>query len=126
MSDADGPAAGSPPPSPPWPDAGGRRRRPPGWLLVAAVAIASLVIAVVVSRDDSGSARGSAGGGDTSSGAGDELQGLRDDCGDGDLSACDELYWAAPADSEMRDFAITCGRRDPGGRHPGSCDEDLG
>ncbi|MCZ7531744.1 MAG: hypothetical protein M5U31_16275 [Acidimicrobiia bacterium] len=33
------------------------------------------------------------------------------DCDDGDMVACDDLYYASPVDSDYEDFGATCGDR---------------
>ena len=51
-----------------------------------------------------------------------ELDELWDKCEDGDMAACDDLYWGSTFGSEYEEFAATCGDRDPqatGGR----CDQ---
>ena len=43
------------------------------------------------------------------------LDALWDQCEAGDLTACDDLWWLSPPDSEYEAFADTCGRsREPG------------
>ena len=44
---------------------------------------------------------------------------LYNQCGDGDMAACDALYWEAAVDSELEEFAATCGGL--GGWVPGGC-----
>jgi len=39
------------------------------------------------------------------------LDGLWDGCADGDMAACDELWWMSPADTVYEEFGDTCGRR---------------
>lgn len=39
------------------------------------------------------------------------LSRLRDACGDGDMSACDDLYWSTPVGSDDEEFGATCGGR---------------
>ena len=41
--------------------------------------------------------------------SGAELERLRDDCGDGDMEACDDLYFLAPGGSDDEDYGSTCG-----------------
>lgn len=53
---------------------------------------------------------------------GDEI---RQACATGDLSSCDELYWATPEGSELEAFAMTCGGRSDD-EHPGTCEEAFG
>jgi hypothetical protein len=47
------------------------------------------------------------GGGDAT------LQGLADDCYNGDMQACDDLFMQSEADSELEDYGDTCGHRFP-------------
>jgi len=42
-----------------------------------------------------------------------ELDALAQDCYDGDMQACDDLYEEAPAGSEYRTFGDTCAGRQP-------------
>lgn len=51
-----------------------------------------------------------------------ELDRLWDACDDGDMGACDELWWLSPAGSEYESFADTCGNRSKGGYW---CDEET-
>jgi S1-C subfamily serine protease len=51
-----------------------------------------------------------------------ELDGLWDACEDGDLDACDELYWRSAVGSEYEDHGASCGRRGAGW---GSCADEL-
>jgi hypothetical protein len=51
---------------------------------------------------------------------------LRQACVDGDNAACDDLYYATPTGSAIEAVAKSCGYRDPGGTHTGSCEEELG
>lgn len=50
----------------------------------------------------------------------DELDELADECFDGDLGACDELYAESPVGSSYETYGITCG-----GRQPVSIADDL-
>lgn len=47
---------------------------------------------------------------------------LMDDCGAGDMAACDELYWESPYGSDEEAFAMTCGETLPS-QSGGSCVE---
>ncbi len=38
-----------------------------------------------------------------------ELDALASRCADGDGAACDDLYWQAPIDSAIEEWALTCG-----------------
>ena len=50
------------------------------------------------------------GGDDSTDDGGDEdLEGLRDDCADGDFVACDDLYFGAEVGSDLEEFGSTCG-----------------
>jgi S1-C subfamily serine protease len=51
-----------------------------------------------------------------------ELDGLWDACEDGDLEACNELYWRSPVGSEYEAYGATCGRSGTGW---GSCADEL-
>jgi hypothetical protein len=42
------------------------------------------------------------------------LNRLWTDCGEGDLAACDELFWTSPLGSEYETFGFTCGGRGRG------------
>ncbi|MGE3359210.1 MAG: hypothetical protein AB7O92_21505, partial [Acidimicrobiia bacterium] len=44
-------------------------------------------------------------------GGSNELSELRDDCADGDMEACDDLYYDSPVGSDDEAFGETCGRR---------------
>ncbi len=44
-----------------------------------------------------------------------QLDRLWDDCDDGDLEACDDLYFASPIGSQYEEFAETCGGQEPDG-----------
>lgn len=51
-----------------------------------------------------------------------ELDEVWDQCDEGDLGACDELYFSSPIDSGYEQFAVTCGDRNEE-ETPGSCDD---
>jgi TIR domain len=55
----------------------------------------------------------------------DEFAELREQCGAGDMSACDELFQESPVDSDDEFFGATCGRRTDGS-FPGDCEATLG
>jgi hypothetical protein len=75
--------------------------------MVAAIVVAVLVIAAV-------GAAITLGGDDEPSGTTRALRELSDRCEDGDLEACDELYFEAPEGSEAEELGSTCGgRTDP-------------
>ena len=42
-------------------------------------------------------------------------------CGDGDMEACDSLFWQSEVGSDDEEFASTCGGLDPAGSHAGNC-----
>ncbi|MGE3359209.1 MAG: hypothetical protein AB7O92_21500, partial [Acidimicrobiia bacterium] len=48
------------------------------------------------------------------------LSELRDDCADGDMEACDDLYYDSPVGSDDEAFGETCGRRHTN-IEPGTC-----
>jgi hypothetical protein len=55
---------------------------------------------------------GSDGSTDSSDGGGEgpeTLEDLRDECADGDLAACDDLYFSADLGSDLEEFGSTCG-----------------
>jgi hypothetical protein len=41
------------------------------------------------------------------------MTGLANDCYNGDMQACDDLFMQSPADSELEDYGDTCGHRFP-------------
>ncbi|MBK5222100.1 MAG: DUF2510 domain-containing protein [Acidimicrobiia bacterium] len=47
--------------------------------------------------------------GGSNSGDDAELGAMRDACGGGDMTACDDLYWATPVGSVDEEFGSTCG-----------------
>jgi hypothetical protein len=53
------------------------------------------------------------------------LDTLTTSCADGDLGACDDLYFDAPIDSNYESFGQSCGGRLPEGTG-GTCELDLG
>lgn len=53
------------------------------------------------------------------------LDALYDDCEDGDMAACDELYFASDVDSGYEAFGETCGDREDGST-AGFCDAPAG
>ena len=104
------PPSGRPPYGPPPygpPPYGGhpRRRSLPGfaWAIIALAALGLvgivLLVGFVVSRvglDQAGD---------------DELSRLYGACAEGDMGACDELFWRSPPGSEYEQFGATCGDR---------------
>jgi amino acid transporter len=52
---------------------------------------------------------------DTSYGDNAVLDALWDDCADGDMRACDDLYFDSPVGSEYEEFGDTCGHREAAG-----------
>jgi hypothetical protein len=53
----------------------------------------------------------------------DYLDELWDDCAFGDMSACDELYWDSPFDSDWEWFGATCGFVFDDDTYAGECAE---
>lgn len=51
---------------------------------------------------------------------------LQDDCRQGDMAACDELYDGTPVGSTLEEFAATCGNRFTHWDHAGACAEQGG
>ena len=51
------------------------------------------------------------------------LDALYDACADGDMTACDDLFWDSPIDSEYEDFGQTCGGLFTEADAPFSCAE---
>lgn len=49
----------------------------------------------------------------------EDLGALRERCADGDMVACDDLYFGSPIDSSEEAFGETCGDRNPPA--PGQC-----
>lgn len=47
-------------------------------------------------------------------------------CSEGDMVACDDLYWATDSGGELEAYAKTCGGRAPAGDVSGSCEETYG
>jgi len=90
---------------------------------LAAVVVAGLAVALFVGlgSDDDGDGGGS--GGDSSipaatsepGGLGDEpeLDEYAEECFDGDMEACDDLYWESPTDSAYELYGGTCAGRQP-------------
>ena len=54
------------------------------------------------------------------------LETYAEDCYDGDMAACDDLYWSTDIGSDLEEYAISCGGRLPDGFYGGSCEETLG
>jgi hypothetical protein len=54
------------------------------------------------------------------------LDALWDRCEDGSGSACDDLFWQSPIDSEYETFGNTCGRRFDEDDVPFSCADAIG
>lgn len=50
--------------------------------------------------------------GDSNGSENARLDALYDDCDDGDMEACDDLYWDSPVDSFYEEFGSTCGNRE--------------
>jgi serine/threonine-protein kinase PknK len=143
------PAQWGPAPPATWPPSGGGAWAPPrarsnrGPLVAAGVLglVALTALAAVLLFRDSDSGGGGGGGGagpDTSAapgGGGDlpeadspdglgtdlELNRLAEDCFDGDISACDDLYSQSPAASDYEDYGSTCAGR--AGPQLGSCSD---
>lgn len=119
-----------------------------GWLIAAAVlavatvGAAALVLAGQSGDDEGGEGSGFASGGDSSSGSSsvfgagsipvdeddDEydsyFHGLAEDCQDGDLASCDDLYYDTPVGSDYEYYAKTCGGRTSADYY-GNCAEDF-
>jgi hypothetical protein len=55
-----------------------------------------------------------------------ELDALWDRCDAGSGSACDELFWSSPIDSDYEDFGASCGNRFAASERPLSCEDELG
>jgi len=49
---------------------------------------------------------------------------LAQDCLDGDLAACDGLYWVTLVGSSLEEFGATCGHRVPDTSSAGRCSEE--
>lgn len=63
----------------------------------------------------------------SSSGSVDELEDLMDDCEDGDLAACDEVFAMTSVGSPAEDYGSTCGGRlDIEDEVSGSCEAQFG
>ena len=56
----------------------------------------------------------------------EQLDPLQAACGDGDMGACDDLWYGAPSGSTYEDFAETCGGLDPAGGHIQDCESQYG
>ena len=115
-------------PTPPW-GRGAATRRKGNTVAIVLAALAALVVAGVAvalfvglgSDEDDGDDGGS-GGGSSIPAASSEPEGLGDDpefdeyaeeCYDGDMEACDDLYWASPPDSAYELYGGTCAGRQP-------------
>jgi hypothetical protein len=54
------------------------------------------------------------------------LDALWDACEEGDGTACDDLFWQSPVDSEYEAFGNTCGERFSEADAPFSCADEIG
>ncbi len=74
-------------------------------------------------EDDGGTGGGA--GGDESMSYGDDpvLDALYDSCAEGDMAACDDLFWDSPLGSEYEAFGNTCGELFSEDEVPFSCAE---
>jgi hypothetical protein len=98
------------------------------WILLAVIAllvIGGIVLAVVVVRNI-GNVVDQIDDFEIADTYGDDpvLDSLWDACADGDLEACDTLYFDSPVDSEYEHFGSTCG--DTTEERSGSCAASLG
>ena len=55
-----------------------------------------------------------------------ELAGLAQSCSDGDMAACDDLWYGTDSGGVLEAYAETCGGREPAGGVFGSCEEQFG
>ena len=51
---------------------------------------------------------------------------LQEDCRQGEMWACDELYHGTEMDSALEEFGATCGNRAPDWQYAGRCEEQFG
>ncbi len=70
----------------------------------AVVAVAALILAAC---------SGEPSGDDPIDASDPELQPLVDDCSEGDMEACDELYFSSEVGSAEEEYGDTCGGRQP-------------
>ena len=130
------PTTAAPPPylpPTPVPDGGGtrdnRRGLVIGGAILAAVAVAVIALLVFGSGDDGNEpvADRADTTTTTTTAANDgpeSLEDLRAACADGDLTACDDLYYAADPGSDLKSFGSTCGgTADP---QEGACEATNG
>ena len=129
------PAAGGygPPPGAPWVTTQGGPGGPPPRrsgngmviaLVVGVLAVVGIGVALFFGlRDGTGGATSEAPTGQSSdglpppTGLGDDpaMDALAQDCFDGDMQACDDLFMQSPAGSEYEDYGDTCAGRQPDG-----------
>jgi hypothetical protein len=113
----------------------GRRRLIIGGAILAVAALAVIAFLALGGDDDEPTdplANGSVpttedtGGddGDGGDGGGESLEDLRDACASGDFAACDSLYFAAEAGSDLEGFGSTCGGTAP--PQSGACEVTNG
>ncbi len=93
----------------------GRRRRT--WLVVGTITIVLAFVAVVVLRVSLGAGSPSPPG---YLGSDSRLDGLAQSCYEGNLQACDDLYYESAVGSAYEDYGATCGGR-YGNRPDGGC-----
>jgi hypothetical protein len=99
-----------PPPAPP-------RRSPKGLGGIIALAVASVLLvggmAVFLVATQDGTEQGDVTFDDDVDDDREDadLRALHDACDDGDMAACDELYFEAPIGSDEEEFGSTCGGR---------------
>ncbi len=55
-----------------------------------------------------------------------ELAGLAQSCSDGDMAACDDLWFGTDSGGVLEAYAETCGGREPAGGVFGSCESQFG
>ena len=106
----------------------GKRGLVIGGAILAAVALAVIAFLALSGDDDEPNQPVADSDATTTTEASDEgtgsLEDLKDACADGDLSACDDLYYSADLGSDLETFGSTCG--DTAEPQEGSCEATNG
>lgn len=78
----------------------------PGETTLPSISVPDVTVTVPdIGSDEAGPPEPPPGGGDAT------LTGLADDCYNGDMQACDDLFLQTEAGSELEDYGDTCGKR---------------
>jgi hypothetical protein len=90
-------------------DPGGEGTDPGGDTTLPSISVPDITVTVPdigdIGSDEAGPPEAPPGGGDAT------LTGLADDCYNGDMQACDDLFLQTEAGSELEDYGDTCGKR---------------